>query len=143
MCGSVAKFAISISTILVALIAAFGYFKSKVEPDRGFLDMSQAYVWGDLQGIEFQHRTDKNLQVPTLIRGAVGPDKYDVLGVASNSKRFPYVWIVLNVNAGANGLFIMSSHTGYVLPCDYLGKLKTQVKIDARVLSDLGHHCLH
>jgi len=139
---SAANISIFMTIFIVLLIAGYSYFKWEIEPEKGFLELSQADVWGDLQGVEFRHRTD-HLPVPMILKAAVGPDKYDVLAVASNSKQFPYVWIVLNVNAGMNGLFTMPDHVAYSLQCDYLEKLKTQVKIDVRVLNDLSHHCLN
>jgi len=117
------------------------FLKPSLMSDEGILEITQAPLWADLQAIEFQHRTMKNLQIPVLLKGAVGSGKYDVLGLQSESAQFPFVWILLNTNAGVNGIYAMPGDVGFVLPCGYLRELEMKEQIDAHVHQALQSHC--
>jgi hypothetical protein len=76
-----------------------------------------------------------------LLRGAVDSGKYDVLGVLTDDDRARYVWIVLNVNAGTNGIYAMPQHQNFTLPCGYLDQLESNESIDPTVKAALRGHC--
>jgi hypothetical protein len=130
--------------VLVALVVACYHYliKPKLMNDKGYLEIAQAPIWADLQGIEFQHRTQKDLTTPALLKGAVDSGKYDVLGIPSKSTRNPYVWIVLNTNAGINGIYAMPNNVDYSLSCGYLHDLATKENIDSKVMASLQAHCI-
>ena len=139
---SMFKFAVVAIAIVAAFAAIWLYaIKPKLETEKGYLELTQADEWGDLQGIEFQHRKMLGLRVPVLLKAAVGPKNYDVLGVRSDNNNFPYVWIVLNVNAGANGIFSMPHDEAYTLPCAYLRDIESKESIDLKVKRALEAHC--
>ncbi|WP_284323223.1 hypothetical protein [Dyella acidisoli] len=128
---------------IVAVVAACYYLlKPRLMSDKGFLEIAQAPIWSDLQGIEFQHRAKRDLKLPVLLKGAVDSGKYDVLGVVGKSSRTPSVWIVLNVNAGVNGIYAMPSDVDYALPCSYLRDLTSKEVIDSKVRVALQSHCI-
>ena len=137
------KSKVLIPILVIVAIAVFGYYfvKPKLMTDKGFLEIAQAPIWSDLQGIEFQHRSTKDLHVPILIKGAVDSSEYDVLGVSANSSSTPFVWIVLNTNAGVNGIYAMPNNVNYKLSCPYLHDLATKEKIDSHVMAALQSHC--
>jgi hypothetical protein len=127
--------------VLVLAVICYYVVKPKLVEDKGFLEIAQAPIWSDLQGIEFQHRSQKDLQLPTLLKGAADSGKYDVLGVAGKSSRMPYVWIVLGTNAGVNGIYAMPNNVDYELSCGYLHDLSTKENIDSKVMAALQSHC--
>jgi len=110
--------------------------------DKGFLEIAQAPIWADLQGIEFQHRSSTTLQMPMLLKGAVDSGKYDVLGLAGTSPRNPFVWIVLNTDAGINGIYAMPANEDFSLPCNYLNLLESREHINRKVQVVLSAHCI-
>jgi hypothetical protein len=135
-------FKLIVGTVVVVAVGFAGYcIERRWEQTPGYMEIAQAPIWGDLQGIEFSHRNVGDLQVPMILKGAVGEENYDVLGVRSINKSRPYVWIVLNANAGANGIFSMPHDNGFALPCSYLGEIESKEKVDAKVLSELQSHC--
>jgi hypothetical protein len=140
---SVGKSRVLILILAIVAIAVLAYYfiKPKLMTDKGFLEIAQAPIWSDLQGIEFQHRTTKDLHAPILIKGAVDSGEYDVLGVSANSSSTPFVWIVLNTNAGVNGIYAMPNNVDYKLSCPYLHDLATKEKIDNKVMTALQSHC--
>jgi hypothetical protein len=141
MLGTKFKLVIVAIVIIAGIIACYYFLKPKLMADKGFLEIAQAPVWSDLQGIEFQQRGKRDLKLPVLLKGAVDSGKYDVLGVVGKSSRTPFVWIVLNVNAGVNGIYAMPSNVDYVLPCSYLRDLTSKEKVDSKVLVALQSHC--
>jgi hypothetical protein len=76
-----------------------------------------------------------------LLKGAVDSGKYDVLGLAGTSQRNPYVWIVLNADAGINGIYVMPGNEPFSLPCRYLKTLEPRDKINRKVYAVLAAHC--
>ena len=141
MVGAKPKFLTLIVVLVVLAVACYHLVKPKLMLDKGFLEIAQAPIWSDLQGIEFQHRSTKELHVPILIKRAVDSGEYDVLGVSANSSRTPFVWIVLNTNAGVNGIYAMPNNVDYKLSCLYLHDLATKEKIDNIVMAALQSHC--
>jgi hypothetical protein len=129
--------------VLVAFVVACCWYliKPKLLADKGFLEIAQAPIWSDLQGIEIQHRSQKDLATPALLKGAVNSGKYDVLGMPSKSVRNPYVWVVLNTNAGINGIYTMPNNVDYALSCGYLHDLSIKENIDNKVMISLQSHC--
>jgi hypothetical protein len=125
----------------VALIGCF-FWKGFIAGDRGTLELTQKTIWADLQSIEYEHRSDHHSTPPVLLKGKVGAEKYDVLGLPTNDKHFPFVWIVLGANAGANGIFAMPQNTHFTIECNYLGKLGASEKIDDKVRALLQEHCV-
>lgn len=81
--------------------------------------------------------------MPLLLKGAVNSSKYNVLGVRGLSARTPYVWIVLNDNAGANGIYAMPSNVDFDLSCAYLKELESKEDIDSAVDKVLREHCMN
>lgn len=142
MTGTRSKVVVLILAIVALAVVCYHVIMPKLMADKGFLEIAQAPVWSDLQGIEYQHRTAKNLQVPMILKGAVDSGKYDVLGVASKSARNPYVWVVLGTNAGVNGIYTMPNNVDYVLSCDYLHDLASKETIDSKVMASLQTHCI-
>jgi hypothetical protein len=132
---------ILVTSIAAAVVIAWFFYK-KWQSTPGYLELTQATLWGDLQGIEFQHRSLRDLQAPVLLRKAVGNEDYDVLGVRSEDRRYPYVWIILNTNAKENGIFSMPHEADYTLPCGYLRELESREQIDEKVLKALDLHCI-
>lgn len=133
-----------VGACVIATLAWLGWhlwLKPRMMVDKGYLELAQAPVWADLQGIELQHRSAKNLQVPMLLKGAVDSGKYDVLGLAGTSQRNPYVWIVLNADAGVNGIYAMPANERFSLPCSYLKTLETSEQINSKVHVVLAAHC--
>jgi hypothetical protein len=108
---------------------------------KGGLEITQAPVWSDLQSIEAQHRDDPHLTTPVVLKAAVNRGRYDVAGLQSDSSRSPYVWIVLNGNAGANGLFTLPHDVSYTLACADIKSLEGQSTLDPQVTAALHHHC--
>ena len=137
---------VSLSLVSVIIIACIGYkyFVSlpKGNESKGFLELSQAPIWASLQTLEFSNRKFKNLSVPTLSKLNTGSGVYDVLGVSGKSKSSPYVWIVLNINAGINGIFSMPNDESFDLSCQYLKTIKVKVKIDKKVEEFLRRRCV-
>ena len=133
-----------VGACVIAAVAWLGWhlwLKPRMMVDKGYLELAQAPIWADLQGIELQHRSDKNLRVPLLLKGAVDSGKYDVLGLAGTSQRNPYVWIVLNTDAGINGIYVMPANEPFRLPCSYLKTLETSQQINSKVHVVLAAHC--
>lgn len=133
-----------VGACLIAALAWLGWhlwLKPRMMADKGYLELAQAPVWADLQGIELQHRTTTNLQVPMLLKGAVDSGKYDVLGLAGTSQRNPYVWIVLNTDAGINGIYAMPSNEDFRISCSYLKTLESQEVLNSKVRQVLLAHC--
>ena len=128
--------------ILFAFIAiAAGVWWGSVRNTKGALELTQASVWADLQGIEAEHRADKHLHVPVFLKEAVDDGRYDVVGLRSDSMQFPYVWIVLNANARANGIYSMPHDTNFTLACSEVDTLSTQTTLDSTVAAALKAHC--
>ena len=117
------------------------WLRPRMMTDKGYLELVQAPIWGDLQGIELQYRSTKNLQVPMLLKGAVDSGKYDVLALEGTSQSNPYVWIVLNTDAGINGIYVMPTNETFSLPCSYLKALETSEYINSKVRMVLVAHC--
>ncbi|MEX1829125.1 hypothetical protein [Luteibacter sp. CQ10] len=131
-------------SIVVALTLLLCYFPLKriLSADKAFAEITQAPVWADLQVIEYQHRNLKGLRMPMILRGADGADGNDVLGVIGGSGDNPYVWIVLNKNAGVNGIYAMPPDASFRVSCRYLGDLSSKEKIDGIVFNSLIEHCV-
>lgn len=134
-----------VGACLIVALAWLGWhlwLRPRMMADKGYLELAQAPIWADLQGIELQHRAVKHLQVPMLLKGAVGSGKYDVLGLAGTSQRNPYVWIVLNTDAGINGIYAMPSGEDFRLPCSYLKWLESKELINSKVKQALSSRCV-
>jgi hypothetical protein len=137
-----AKLKLMVAIVIAAVVAAcYCFLKPRIMSDKDFLEIAQAPIWSDLQEIEFQYRTERHLKLSVLLKDAVDSGKYDVLGVVGKSSRTPFVWIVLNANAGVNGIYAMPSNVDYVLPCRYLRDLTSREAIDSKVQVALRSHC--
>ena len=115
-------------------------------------EMNQKPIWADLQGIEFRNRDNNNLLTPTLFKGAIGEKGYAVLVISLNRNTtslpsFRHVWIIINVNAGINGIYMMpheipqEKDLHLLLPCKFLSSLKKTEKLDPVVSDFLELHC--
>jgi len=129
---------IGLVLLAIALVLA-GVWWGERHP-KGGLELSQAPVWAALQTIEAQHRGDSALQVPALLTNAVAGNN-DVVGLRSDSARFPYVWIVLTTNAGANGIYALPHDANFTLACSDVRSLQSRTKVDPVVVSALQAHC--
>lgn len=127
---------------LAAALAFYPMLKQKLLADKNFLELTQASVWADLQGLEYTHRSLPGLKMPMLLEGAINSSKYNVLGVRGLSERTPYVWIVLNDNAGANGVYAMPSNVNFHLSCIYLKELESREDIDSVADQFLKRRCI-
>lgn len=143
MMNSKSKPTIFLIVLLAMALLACLIWKEFIIGDRGTLELTQKSIWADLQSIEYEHRSDRRLTPPVLLKGEVGPEKYDVLGLSTNDNRFPFVWIVLGANAGSNGIFAMPKNTHFTIACDYLSKLGAKEKIDDKVRALLQEHCVN
>lgn len=127
--------------VAIAATAWFWCVRPRLMLSKGVAELTQASVWADLQAIEFRHRSMKGLEVPLLLKGAIESGGYDVLGVSSKDTQFPFVWIVLNTNAGVNGIYTMPHNSDFELACSYLRELESRERIDSKVLLFLQSHC--
>lgn len=125
----------------VSLIGCVFWIKF-ISGNRGTLELTQKSIWADLQSIEYGHRSYPISSAPVLVRGQVGAEKYDVLGLPTNDKQFPFMWIVLGANAGANGFFAMPKKSNFTIDCSYLDKLGANETIDDKVRAFLEMHCV-
>jgi hypothetical protein len=108
---------------------------------KGGLEIEQAPIWTKLQSIEATHRDARTLATPTLLRIAIDNSDHDVIGLKSDSERFPYVWIVLTADAGGNGIYAMPHDVSYSVTCAYVANLKGKVQVDPIVLQALESRC--
>jgi hypothetical protein len=108
---------------------------------KGGLEIEQAPIWTKLQSIEASYRDNKALATPALLRVAIDNADYDVIGLKSDSDRFPYVWIVLTADAGSNGIYAMPHNVRYTVACDYVANLKAKMRIDPIVFQALESRC--
>lgn len=140
------KYIVTLSIVSVIIIACISYFYFIFLPNqndnKGILELTQAPIWASLQTLEFSNRKHKDLNMPVLRKLNTGSGVYDVLGVSGKSKNSPYVWIVLNVNAGINGVFSMPNDESFDLSCQYLKTIKDKVEVDKRVEKFLQDHCV-
>src|SRR5215469_5078836 len=93
---------------ILLLLAAFILYGCENDRNKGAAEMKQKPIWAGLQGVEFSNRDNNNLLTPTIFKGLIGEDGYDVLVVSLNRKTtsspsFRHVWIIINANAGVNG----------------------------------------
>lgn len=142
MINSKSKSIIFLIVLLGVVLLGCLFWKKFITADRGTLELTQKSIWADLQSIEYEHRSDHRLTPPVLLKGQVGPEKYDVLGLSTNDSHFPFVWIVLGANAGANGIFAMPQNTRFTIACSYLGELGAKERIDDKVRVLLQQHCV-
>lgn len=141
MLSGKSRLVISGAAIILVALGCYHFIKPRLMSDKGFLEIAQAPIWSDLQGIEFQHRSQKDLHPPVLLKEVVDSGKYDVLGLTGKSSRTPYVWVVLNTNAGINGIYALPSNVDYELSCGYLHDLSAKENIDSKVMTSLQSHC--
>lgn len=133
------KLAIRGAVIGIGIAAALGlvlYIKLVVL--RGELGEKRGAAY--LQGIEFNSRTS-NLQLPAVIYNAEGSG-YNVLGVPTNNKTRPHVWIILNEAAPMHGIYIMPGGVQYYVHCSYVSDLSSKTKIVPQVLDALKRACI-
>ena len=117
------KAGIYASLAVLTLMASFIYFHYVLLPNsnksKSYLEITQAPIWASLQTLELSSRKLK-LNVPVIRKLDTGDGVYTVLGVAGRDQNYPYVWIILNINSGLNGIYSMPYEESFTLPCGYL-----------------------
>lgn len=71
--------------------------------------------------------------VPVVLKGPIDGGRYDVVGLRSDSKQFPYVWIVLNASARADGIYPVPNDREFILACSDVDSLETKTMMDVAV----------
>lgn len=111
-----------------------------LKSDLGFQELNEAPKWAFLQGVEFDHRADRDRAMPKLLRRTASKEDYDALGLPTGDKNSPFVWIVLNDHRVAGGVFSMPDGK-YTIDCSYVRHVEGEVKLDPVVDLDLMRHC--
>ncbi|WP_336220176.1 hypothetical protein [Citrobacter amalonaticus] len=97
-----------------------------------------------------QYKLDKKNVAPVFLKHQikVGGVYYDLLGVQSYDKFFPYTWIITNVHFDGNDslpdrVYIVMDGAGneFYLPCSYADQLVYKEKIDPVVSEFLRKKC--
>lgn len=99
--------------LAAALLFAYGFLIAK----HGELADKEAYAV--LQRLESEHRNDVSRQPYVVIRGAFGTS-YDAMGLLSNDRRFPIVWILLSHLSASGEVMMIPSDAKPIVPCDQI-----------------------
>ena len=128
---------ISVALIVLAVLASGVYYwRAVLQP--GEIGTKEAYAI--LQSVEFEHRQDANTSAPIFIRNAAS-SSYDVLGLASNEKANPRVWIVLNKILSNDDVIMVPTQLQFHVHCAYIADLSSKVKIERKVELFLISRC--
>ncbi len=58
-------------------------------------ELAEAKAWSTLQGVEVAHREERNSESFLIVRNALDSG-FDVVGLHTESKTYPFVWIILS-----------------------------------------------
>lgn len=119
-----------------------------------FSEYSHQKIWAAIVNINDsysrQYIHDKKMVAPIFFKNKIKTDRgyYDLLGVQSNDKYFPYTWIITNIHFDNNDslperVYIVFNGAGndFYLPCSYVVSLVYKEKIDYVVSEYLRKKC--
>ncbi|MBF7992906.1 hypothetical protein [Rahnella laticis] len=108
-------------------------------------ELGNKEIYGSMQGIELSYREQGNNHQPIYLRGALLSGRYDLLGMSSNDKKFPYFWIITNTHVDDDitvpeKVYEMGQGE-FSISCNYLDNLNRKERIDTTVYYYLKNQC--
>ncbi|WP_156116926.1 hypothetical protein [Massilia sp. 9096] len=127
-----------IFTSIIAFLGMVAFYLFYVIPNG---ELGQAKKWQTLKHHEYSHRADRKIDAPVLEAKPDG-DSYSALGVPTEIKDTPFVWVLLDGGDDFYGpvKLVPQSIVPHV-KCTFVKNLPKIVKVDLPVLTYLQEHC--
>src|SRR6266446_4492156 len=112
---------LGLSVIALAILA---YFVLVVPTG----ELGEARGWTVLQGTELKYRDAPNVQDPMFLSRPLGSN-FMVLGLPTNDRKFPRVWIILDELTPTSSIYILPREQVFTVTCSYVIGLSVKTKI--------------